>query len=56
MPRYKVRATYTVTKTMEIGVESGDPKDPANWVDITDEQDVDCALYDVESAEELPCE
>jgi hypothetical protein len=51
--KYKVLATYTVRKEMCIEVPDGlDPKSPANWGEIEYEHDLDCNLYDVESAEE----
>ena len=50
---WEVQATYTVTKKLLVEVPEGESAlDPANWLMIVDEWDLDYHLYDVLDAEE----
>jgi len=50
---YVVVAEYSVTKELIVTVHKGDnPLDPAAWIDIVDERDIDCHLEDTVSFSE----
>lgn len=54
MKLYQIEAEYKGLKDMEVEVKDGkDPMDPANWISIRHEHDMDCNLWDVNKAQEL---
>ena len=47
-----VTADYMTEKEMVVTVKKGDdPLDPGKWIDVLDERDIDCSLWDTKKAE-----
>ena len=52
--RYEVRAIYRLEQSLTVVVkEGGNPREPADWLEIESEHDIDCSLYEVVAHEEV---